>query len=125
MSEYCGLFGSEMFDEGRCNRDVLEEVYDKDKDIYHDGFMRQLFRRARRGVLCYANGPQVMNIRGACDAMQLACRGPPFIQQSPPRIDSCWSIRAAQQNPPPAGPAVTNRPNPPVPGPPGWYGWGM
>lgn len=66
---------------------VLKEVYDKDKDLYHDGYMRQLFRRARHGMLCYAEGPRVVNVRGACDAMELACR--PY---APRTVDNCWSI---------------------------------
>eukprot|EP00057_Strongylocentrotus_purpuratus_P017635 XP_011672109.1 PREDICTED: uncharacterized protein LOC105442048 [Strongylocentrotus purpuratus] len=117
LTQYCGLFTWEKIDEGygACNMKVLKEVYDKDKDLYHDGYMRQLFRRARHGMLCYAEGPRVVNVRGACDAMELACR--PY---APRTVDNCWSIRVAPPNPPPAGPAATPQPNPPAAGPGGW-----
>lgn len=87
LTRYCGLFTWEKMDEGYgvCNWEVLEEVYDKDKDISRDRYMLELFRMARNGMLCYAQGASVVPIRGPCDAMELACSS-----RGPKVIDQCW-----------------------------------
>lgn len=88
LTQYCGLFAYEKMDEGYglCNWKVLEQIWDKSKDINRDRYMLELFRMARNGMLCYAEGARVVHVNGPCEALELACRS-----HAPKVIDQCWS----------------------------------
>ncbi|XP_011670983.1 uncharacterized protein LOC105441530 [Strongylocentrotus purpuratus] len=103
LANYCGMYNKEKVDEGyTCNWNVLKKIFEKDKEINHDESMRQLFRMARNGMLCYTEGARIVNVRGPCHAMEVSCHH--FAHSS--AIDNCW--RVSQANPP-----ATARPNPP------------
>ncbi|XP_011672091.1 uncharacterized protein LOC105442040 [Strongylocentrotus purpuratus] len=92
---------------GMCTWKVLEQIWDKSKDINRDRYMLELFRMARNGMLCYAEGARVVNVHGPCEALELACR-----PHAPKVIDQCW--RLSQAKPPAAPAAPTPRPEPPA-----------